>query len=220
MMTTQGVVLFVPDSVDGADMRIGAQRPVEERDVSGWKALAEDKAAHLRLLRSAGEEIPEPVESAIKYAERDDRSGVFLWPFYFLSTLEGWVSRGGKGRVVLIGDTAHAFPPSGGQGAGMAIEDAEELGLVLGELATSFGVQEKLGIWRKWRKDRVDRVAEYTAQLGKSRIAKPVPPTEDGVTAKEAKPARPLGDLDDLAWLYDWRSKDNLTAWMEQGNSD
>ena len=219
MMTPQGVVLFVPDSVDGVDMRIGTQRPVQELDVSGWKALAEDRKAYLSLLRQDGEEIPEPVESAIKYAESNDEAGVFLWPFYFLSTMDGWISRSGNGRVVLIGDAAHAFPPSGGQGAGMAIEDAEGLGLILGEMGKNQAVKARLEIWQKWRKQRIDRVTEYTAQLGKSRVAKPVLATAEESTAKQTKPANPLGDLDELAWLYDWRSKEQLKTWMGQENT-
>ncbi|WP_165985092.1 FAD-dependent monooxygenase [Streptomyces sp. YIM 98790] len=37
----------------------------------------------------------------------------------------------GRGRVVLLGDAAHAMPPSLGQGAAMAIEDAYALALAL-----------------------------------------------------------------------------------------
>ena len=166
---------------------------MQELDVSGWKALAEDKKAYLSLLRQNGEEIPEPVESAIKYAEGNDEAGVFLWPFYFLSTMDEWISRSGNGRVVLIGDAAHAFPPSGGQGAGMAIEDAEGLGLILGEMGKNQAVKARLEIWQKWRKQRIDRVTEYTAQLGKSRVAKPVSATAEESTAKQTKPANPTG---------------------------
>ena len=45
--------------------------------------------------------------------------------------------------MVLIGDAAHAFPPTGGQGAGMAVEDADGLGLVLGTVR-DLSVQDKL----------------------------------------------------------------------------
>ncbi len=37
----------------------------------------------------------------------------------------------GRGRVVLLGDAAHAMTPNLGQGAGMSIEDAAELALLL-----------------------------------------------------------------------------------------
>jgi len=41
----------------------------------------------------------------------------------------------GRGRVVLIGDAAHAMTPNMGQGAGTAIEDAGELSLLLARYA-------------------------------------------------------------------------------------
>jgi salicylate hydroxylase len=43
---------------------------------------------------------------------------------YFRDPLPEW----GRGRVVLLGDAAHPAPPSAGQGAGMALEDAVMLG--------------------------------------------------------------------------------------------
>lgn len=51
----------------------------------------------------------------------------------------------GKGRVVLLGDAAHAMTPNLGQGAGMAIEDAAALTLLWGKqpksLAEALAVQ-------------------------------------------------------------------------------
>lgn len=46
---------------------------------------------------------------------------------YFRDPLESW----GSGRVVLLGDAAHPAPPSAGQGAGMALEDAVMLAACL-----------------------------------------------------------------------------------------
>jgi salicylate hydroxylase len=46
---------------------------------------------------------------------------------YFRDSLQSW----GSGRVVLLGDAAHPAPPSAGQGAGMALEDAVMLAACL-----------------------------------------------------------------------------------------
>jgi salicylate hydroxylase len=46
---------------------------------------------------------------------------------YFRDPLETW----GSDRVVLLGDAAHPAPPSAGQGAGMALEDAVMLAACL-----------------------------------------------------------------------------------------
>lgn len=46
--------------------------------------------------------------------------------------LPGWVSK--HGRVMLVGDSAHPFLPTSGQGAGQAVEDAATVAVCL-ELA-------------------------------------------------------------------------------------
>ena len=51
----------------------------------------------------------------------------FSWPIYELPFLEHWV----KGKVVLIGDAAHALPPDKGQGVSQAIEDVFVLARVI-----------------------------------------------------------------------------------------
>lgn len=52
-----------------------------------------------------------------------------LWQLRDLDPLESW----NNGRVILIGDAAHAMLPTQGQGASQAIEDAEALGAYFGE---------------------------------------------------------------------------------------
>jgi len=43
----------------------------------------------------------------------------FAWPTFRLPELPAWH----RGRVVLVGDAAHALPPNGGQGVSQALED-------------------------------------------------------------------------------------------------
>ena len=58
-------------------------------------------------------------------------------------------------------------------------------------------------------------MAEYTANLGKSRVVVPHPTTGSG-TAAETKPVSLLGDIDEMNWLYDWNSKDQLKVSIER----
>jgi salicylate hydroxylase len=59
---------------------------------------------------------------------RDIEGDMSFWALVELPRLPRW----SRGRVILLGDAAHAPLPHQGQGAGMAIEDAYVLGAVLG----------------------------------------------------------------------------------------
>ena len=65
----------------------------------------------------------------------------------------------GQGRIVLIGDAAHAMTPNLGQGAAMAIEDAAVLPEVIGSDAPAEAL-------RKVRHDRVQKVLKDSHRLG------------------------------------------------------
>ncbi|MCI0384344.1 FAD-dependent monooxygenase [Streptomyces sp. CNQ085] len=82
----------------------------------------------------------------------------------------------GSGRILLLGDAAHAITPNQGQGAAMAIEDAYALGLCLAS-----GTDGALERYRALRHRRVRRV-----QLASRRIGK--------VSHWQSRPARVLRD--------------------------
>lgn len=69
-----------------------------------------------------------------------------------------------RGRVVLVGDAAHACPPTLAQGAAMSLEDA----LVLAELLTAHDTWDDalLTGYRERRMPRVRMVVENSVQLG------------------------------------------------------
>jgi FAD-dependent urate hydroxylase len=74
------------------------------------------------------------------------------------------------GRVVLIGDAAHASSPMMGQGGCMAIEDA----LVLAEsLSTSDSVEAALDAYVTRRRPRVDWVQQQSRIVGQSVLLPP-----------------------------------------------
>ena len=75
------------------------------------------------------------------------------------------------GRVVLIGDAAHASSPNMAQGAAMALEDA----LVLADLlATSQDIDEALTEYRQRRTARVTWVQEQTHRRDRTRNLPPI----------------------------------------------
>lgn len=82
---------------------------------------------------------------------------VRTYPIYDMPALPAW----SRGRVVLVGDAAHAIGPHAGQGAAMAIEDAVTL-------ATSAAQELNVGTaFRRYeylRRSRVAEVARLTAR--------------------------------------------------------
>jgi 2-polyprenyl-6-methoxyphenol hydroxylase-like FAD-dependent oxidoreductase len=74
-----------------------------------------------------------------------------------------------KGRVLLIGDAAHATTPHLGQGAGMAIEDALVLSL---ELTADGSMEQKLQRFMNRRFERCKFISEKSVLAGDREMAR------------------------------------------------
>ena len=92
---------------DGSECFCLRQFNYPEQDAAGWKALGNNKRKLLEMFRSDYDEFPDIVKSAI---DASTEEGMALWPIYTIPRLERWASQ--SGRVVLIGDAAHAIPPA------------------------------------------------------------------------------------------------------------
>ncbi len=74
-----------------------------------------------------------------------------------------------KGRIVLLGDAAHATTPHMGQGAGMAIEDS----IVLAEeLARADSVEQAFTAYKERRFERCKYIVEASIALGDFQMGK------------------------------------------------
>jgi 2-polyprenyl-6-methoxyphenol hydroxylase-like FAD-dependent oxidoreductase len=87
-----------------------------------------------------------------------------------------------RGRVVLVGDAAHATSPHVGQGGAMAIEDA----LVLAEEVTGDDLDAALTRYAERRYPRCREIWEISRQIGTWEIEHTPPPEADfvGLTMK------------------------------------
>jgi 2-polyprenyl-6-methoxyphenol hydroxylase-like FAD-dependent oxidoreductase len=56
---------------------------------------------------------------------------LLILPRYIAPRIPHWTSLNGSGRIILLGDAAHAMPPDSGQGVSCAVEDAVAIGLLL-----------------------------------------------------------------------------------------
>jgi 2-polyprenyl-6-methoxyphenol hydroxylase-like FAD-dependent oxidoreductase len=94
-----------------------------------------------------------------------DSSQVVYKPMEVVFVDEPWF----KGRVLLIGDAAHATTPHLGQGAGMAIEDALVLSM---ELTADGSMEEKLQRFMSRRFERCKFISEKSVLAGDREMAR------------------------------------------------
>ncbi|CBF78813.1 FAD-dependent monooxygenase [Aspergillus nidulans FGSC A4] len=112
-------------------------------------------------------EFPDWIISIFKHS-RD----LGLWQLHDINPLRTWY----RGRVLLIGDAAHAMLPTQGQGASQAIEDAEALGAFFAEQADSPSGEEigrifEVDVFRS-RHNRAGLIQAYSRQAAKPGTAK------------------------------------------------
>lgn len=90
-------------------------------------------------------------------------------PIHTIPHLDRWH----HGRVVVIGDAAHAPSPSSGQGASLAIEDAVELAVALRDhgSATDAEVVAALDWFVARRRPRVESIIRQAARINTSKTA-------------------------------------------------
>lgn len=128
-------LIFAMDS-DRKEIQWATTVKTPERDrKSGWdeyrtsgQALAETKEEYKDV-------TAEPVRTLIEHLSTDN---VKLWAPYEVPDLPTWHTD----RVCLIGDAAHALPPSAGQGSAQAFED---VGLLARLLASPAAVDRGYG---------------------------------------------------------------------------
>ena len=78
------------------------------------------------------------------------------WTLAEVPTLERYVSENGK--LVLIGDAAHAVLPYANQGGGMAVEDAAAMEEFLLEMKSEKDLPRVLKAWEQFRRPRWERI--------------------------------------------------------------
>jgi 2-polyprenyl-6-methoxyphenol hydroxylase-like FAD-dependent oxidoreductase len=103
-----------------------------------------------------------------------------------------------RGRMVLVGDSAHAPSSSSGQGASLAIESA----IVLAQCLRDLPCDQALATYETLRRPRVERVIKETTRKNSSKTAGPVGRVLFALAmtifTKLAKPEK-------MAWMFDYR---------------
>jgi 2-polyprenyl-6-methoxyphenol hydroxylase-like FAD-dependent oxidoreductase len=104
------------------------------------------------------------------------------------------------GRVIVIGDAAHAPSPSSGQGASLALEGALSLAMCLGEASS---IPRAFSAYEGRRRARVERIVAQGARSGSAKIPGPLGRLTRDLMLRLV--FRFLVTDRSLAWMYDYR---------------
>lgn len=198
MNPKHGAFIIAPQLPDGSELLIGKQKRVAEMGRQGWNELLSNKQWCVNFLREGAEDFPEIIQSAVSDIPLNK---INLWPFYVVPKLDTWASD--KCRVVILGDAAHAIPPTAGQGINQAFEDVFTYSLVLAKCADG-DLAGGLKRWQVGRQERVDRVLELNGQIDARRMPK------DGNVDSELE-----SKSFDLKWLYSPDFEVMVEGWLE-----
>lgn len=104
-----------------------------------------------------------------------------------------------RGRMVLVGDAAHAPSSSSGQGASLAVESAVELARCLRDHPAA---EDAFAAYEKMRRPRVERIAKEAARKNSAKTAGPVGRVLMGAAIRVF--AR-LSNPEKAAWMLHYR---------------
>ncbi|KIW23659.1 uncharacterized protein PV07_11841 [Cladophialophora immunda] len=203
----KGAFVIAPQKPDASEMFFGKQKRIDELDREGWDKFLADKEGLVKFLQEDAEAFGEVAVTATSKIPHDK---INVWPFYVIPHLDRWASQ--KRRVVILGDAAHAIPPSAGQGINQAFEDVYMFSLLLAAAKTGgVNFEDALTFWQGFRQDRVNKILELNKQIDLRRMPKGTRPAglADEVVQKEF----------DLQWLYEPDFKAEVENWIRSTKS-
>ncbi|KAG9561431.1 salicylate hydroxylase, partial [Aureobasidium melanogenum] len=181
---SHGAFVIAPQKADGSEVLIGKQKRMAELSREGWQEFYADRDAAAAFLREDAQVFG---DIAVTATSDIPHNNINIWPFYVIPKLDSWSSD--NRRVLLVGDSCHAVPPSSGQGINQAVEDVVMLAILLGK-----GRSEKKDLewWQSFRQDRVEQILLLNARVDRRRLPK--------VMGSEEQDDDEQGF--DLDWLY------------------
>ncbi|KAK2608908.1 hypothetical protein QQS21_002621 [Conoideocrella luteorostrata] len=205
----RGAFVIAPQQVDGSEVLIGKQMRVSTADKQpGWdREFVADKNSAIQFLQSDNDEFPDFVKQAVSQI---NPAKVNKWPFFVVPKLDKWMSE--TTRVVILGDAAHAIPPSAGQGINQAFEDVYMLALILGQGDRVRRVQAGLEFWQSYRQGRVDKILELNAQIDKRRM-----PKDDALVGEGSGLE---SEEFELGWLYSPDFGKDVDDWVKMQSQE
>jgi 2-polyprenyl-6-methoxyphenol hydroxylase-like FAD-dependent oxidoreductase len=147
----------------------------------------------LEVLREAFAADRTPAAELLRRSAAADL--LVVGPMEDIPTVPTWST----GRMVLIGDAAHATSPSSGQGASLAIESAVQLARCLRDLPH----EQAFATYERLRRSRVEKIIAMAARTNSDKAAGPVARVLRDLLMPVAM--KFLAKPEKMAWQYDHR---------------
>ena len=112
---------------------------------------------------------------------------------------------------MILGDAAHAVPPTTGQGVNQAFENVYILALLLAKLDEKITLTKSLEYWQSFRQERVDRILDLTRSMNNKRL----PPAEQEKLPEGAVWKGRAEDMEQMTWLYAPDLEKLVNEWLE-----
>ena len=204
IVSDKGAFVIAPQRPDASEMFFGKQKRVEEKDRAGWDEFLADKDELAKFLREDAESFG---EVAVTASSNILKEKINVWPFYVIPPLPSWASA--KRRALVLGDAAHAIPPSSGQGINQAFEDVYIFSLLLAASKTrGVNFTQALTFWQGYRQERINKILELNKQIDLRRMPKDKRPVDATGAPLELKEF-------DLKWLYEPNFKAEVENWIK-----
>ncbi|KAL4982327.1 hypothetical protein BDW68DRAFT_192236 [Aspergillus falconensis] len=101
----------------------------------------------------------------LKLLAKTDPKSVRVWKLLDMEEIPRWY----EAHLALLGDAAHPFLPHQGQGAGVAIEDAASLAVVLPLGTPVAEIPARLQLYDEIRRERATRIQQFSRLAGQDR---------------------------------------------------
>jgi 2-polyprenyl-6-methoxyphenol hydroxylase-like FAD-dependent oxidoreductase len=186
-----GAFVMAPQNADGQELFVGRQFTYSEQDRSGWNALLKTRTELVEMHQHDMDQWSDLVRSGQEQASTSQARTFNVWPYHIVPHMDSWASP--SGRVVILGDAAHAIPPTAGQGANQAAEDGLSFAILLKNLSARLDLVKGLRVWQDYRQRRIAKIMELNDQVNITRMTE-----EERALAGKSFDGKGF----ELGWLY------------------
>jgi 2-polyprenyl-6-methoxyphenol hydroxylase-like FAD-dependent oxidoreductase len=205
-----GAFVMAPQNVDGQEMFVGRQFAYPMQDRSGWNALLKTRTELITMHQKDMDQWSDLVRSGQEQASTSEARTFNVWPYHIVPHMDSWASA--SGRVVILGDAAHAIPPTAGQGANQAAEDGLSFAILLKSLSQTLNIVKGLKMWQEYRQRRIAKVMELNDQVNITRMTE----EERKALGKAGEGTGIEGEGFQLGWLYSNVIEDDMAEEIAQ----